>query len=81
MPLTTKIIKNAQPGINAKGNLTDKPYKIGDSGGLFLLVTPAGGKWWRFKYRFLGKENLISLGTYPLVSLTEARAKRDEFRA
>lgn len=81
MPLTTEIIEEAQPGINTRGNLTDKPYKIGDAGGLFLLVTPTGGKWWRFKYRYDGKEKQLSFGTFPLVSLTEARGKRDAFRA
>jgi len=45
MPLTKKAIANAKPGINAKGMRTDKPYKLGDSGGLFLLVTPTGSKW------------------------------------
>jgi len=69
MCLTIKIIKEAQPGINTQGNLTNKPCKIGDSGGLFLLVTPTGGKWWRFKFRYGGKEKQLSLGTYPLVSL------------
>ncbi|MCH8933622.1 MAG: DUF4102 domain-containing protein, partial [Nitrospinae bacterium] len=81
IPLTLNIIEDAQPGINTKGNLTDRPYKIGDSSGLFLLVTPSGGKWWRFKYRFGGKEKLLSLGTYPEVGLDEARTKRDAFRA
>ncbi len=81
MPLTTKIIEEAPPGINNTGIPTNKPYKIYDSGGLFLLIAPAGGKWWRLKYRFGGKEKLISLGTYPLVSLTEARQMRDTYRA
>lgn len=58
----------------------EKPYKITDGDGLFLLVTPAGGKWWRFKYRFGGKEKLLSLGTYPEVSLVDAREKRDAAR-
>jgi hypothetical protein len=80
-PLTTKSIEDAQPGINLQGNPTDKSYKLYDSKGLFLQVAPAGGKWWRFKYRYGGKENLLSLGTYPLVSLNEARKKRDRFRA
>jgi len=80
MPLTTKIIEHAQPRINTKGTLTDKPYKIFDSGGLFLRVTPASGKWWRFKYRYGGKEKQLFLGVYPEVSLTEAREKRDAFR-
>jgi hypothetical protein len=44
------------------------------------LVSPAGGKWWRFKYRLWGKEKLISLGTYPEVSLAQARGRRDQAR-
>ncbi len=67
--LTDKAIRNAKPG--------SKPYKKADSFGLYLLVTPAGGKWWRFKYRFGGKENSLSLGTYPATSLKQAREKRD----
>src|SRR5271168_31558 len=54
-----------------------KPYKMYDSGGLFLLVMPNGGKWWRFKYRFNNKEKLLSLGTYPDISLKAARDRRD----
>jgi integrase len=54
-----------------------KPYKMYDSGGLFLLMMPNGGKWWRFKYRFNHKEKLLSLGTYPDISLKEARERRD----
>src|SRR5271168_678024 len=54
-----------------------KPYKMYDSGGLFLLITPSGGKWWRFKYRFNNKEKLLSLGTYPDISLKTARDRRD----
>ena len=73
MPLTDTAIKNAKPG--------DKPIKLSDEKGLFLLVTPNGGKWWRFKYRFGGKEKLLSLGTYPQTGLKEARARRDEARA
>ena len=69
MPLTDTAIRRAK----AK----KKPYKMFDSGGLFLIVNPAGGKWWRFKYRFEGKEKLLSLGTYPEVSLKEAREKRE----
>ena len=51
-----------------------------DSDGLFLLVNPTGGKWWRFKYRFAGNEKLLSLGTYPEVSLKDARVRRDAER-
>jgi hypothetical protein len=51
-----------------------------DGGGLYLEVRPAGGKWWRFKYRFGGKEKLLALGTYPDVSLKQARDRRDTAR-
>lgn len=57
-----------------------KPYKMFDSGGLYLLITPNGGKWWRFKYRFNNKEKLLSLGTYPDISLKAARDRRDQER-
>lgn len=57
MALTDTSIRNAK----AK----DKPYKLGDSGGLFLLVQPSGGKLWRFKYRVDGREKKLGLGTYP----------------
>ena len=42
-----------------------KPTKLADERGLYLLLTPSGGRWWRFKYRYAGKEKLLSLGTYP----------------
>ena len=45
-----------------------------------MQVTPNGGKWWRFKYRYLNKEKLLALGTYPEVTLAEARQKRDDAR-
>jgi integrase len=54
----------------------DKPYKLADGGGLFLLVQPNGSKLWRMKYRFAGKEKLLSFGTYPAVSVSAAREKR-----
>lgn len=54
----------------------DKPYTLFDGHGLFLLMNPNGRKEWRFKYRFHGKEKLISWGTYPEVSLAKARACR-----
>lgn len=72
MPLTDIAIRTAKPGA--------KPAKLFDERGLFLLVTPAGGKWWRLKYRFEAKEKLLSLGTYPDVSLKEARERRDAAR-
>jgi hypothetical protein len=61
MPLTDTAIKKAKA--------QDKPYKLVDSGGLFLYVTTAGGKSWRLKYRIEGKEKLMTLGLYPEVTL------------
>ena len=57
-----------------------KQVTLFDGGGLFIVLTPAGGKLWRFKYRFGGKDKLLSLGSYPEISLAEARAKRAVFR-
>ncbi len=57
---------------------TDKPQKLSDGGGLFLLVTVQGGKLWRLAYWFTGKQKTLSIGEYPIVSLTDARAKREE---
>lgn len=70
MPLTDALARATNP--------SDKPVKMADGGGLFLLVTPAGGKYWRMKYRYNGKEKLLALGVYPDVSLKEARLKRSE---
>jgi integrase len=58
----------------------DKQYKLTDGQGLYLLVMPSGGKWWRFKYRFGGKEKLLAFGTYPEISLADARERRDAAR-
>jgi len=58
----------------------EKPQRFFDGGGLYLEVSPAGGKWWRQKYRFLGKEKRLAHGTYPDVSLAEARDRRDAAR-
>lgn len=80
MSLTDTAIRHAKPGMSPSGNMTTKPYKMGDTGGLYLEVAPAGGKWWRFKYRFDGKEKRMSLGVYPDVSLKDARQRRDEAR-
>ena len=59
----------------------EKSRKLYDERGLYLEISPAGGKWWRLKYMFAGKEKRISLGTFPDTTLAMARAKRDEFRA
>lgn len=80
MPLTDTAIRNAKPGITPAGKETGKPYKMGDAGGLYLEVAPSGGKWWRLKYRFDGKEKRLSLGVYPDVGLKDARQRRDDAR-
>lgn len=72
MALTHVAIKNAKP--------KEKAYKLSDEKGLFLLITPSGGKYWRVKYRFGGKEKQLALGVSPEVSLAEAREKRDKAR-
>jgi len=59
----------------------ERPYKLFDERGLYLLVQPSGGRWWRLKYRLAGKERGLSLGTYPDTSLKTARQRRDEARA
>jgi len=71
-PLTDKEIRAAKP--------KEKAYKLFDGGGLFLSVPKSGQKRWRLKYRFNGKEKLLSLGTYPTVSLSDARKKREELK-
>lgn len=73
MPLTDTAIKNMSALI--------KPRKLFDGGGLYLLITPSGGKYWRFKYRFGGNEKSLSLGIYPEVTLATARSLREEARA
>jgi integrase len=80
MPLTDTAIRNAKPGLTPKGAKTEKPYKLGDAGGLYVEVTPTGGKYWRLKYRIGGKEKRLSLGVYPDVPLAKARERRDEAR-
>ena len=72
MPLTDAAIKNAKP--------SRKPVRIFDAGGLYLEVAPSGGKWWRRKFRYQGKEKRLSVGIYPDVSLRDARERRDELR-
>ncbi len=69
---TALAVQNAKP--------REKPYVLTDSIGLHLLVKPSGTKVWRLRYRFGGKQNMISLGLYPEVSLATAREKRDQAR-
>ncbi|AOF01640.1 integrase [Serratia surfactantfaciens] len=72
MPLTDIKVKTAKP--------MEKAYKLADGGGMYLLVKPNGSKYWRLKYRFAGKEKMLSIGVYPDVSLADAREKRKEAR-
>lgn len=72
MKLTDMAIKRAKP--------KEKAYTLADGNGLSLLVDTNGSKGWRYRYQFGGKTKMISLGIYPVVTLTEARAKRDEAR-
>jgi hypothetical protein len=72
MPLTDVAIRRAKPA--------DKPQKLSDAGGLYLYITMAGAKSWRWKYRFGGKEKVLALGLYPDVSLANARDARDDAR-
>ncbi|WP_260599895.1 Arm DNA-binding domain-containing protein [Sphingomonas endolithica] len=60
-----------------KARGAEKPYKLTDGGGLFLLVSPTGNRSWRMKYRFGGKEKLLTFGTYAHVSLIKAREERE----
>lgn len=73
MKLTDEVINTARHGV--------KPTKLTDGHGLYVLLSPTGGKWWRFKYRFCDKHKQFSLGVYPKVSITEARAKHAIYRA
>jgi len=72
-PLTDTAVRTIKP--------SKKPKKLFDGGGLFLLITPAGGKLWRLKYRLGGTEKLLAIGKYPQLSLAEARQKRDDAKA
>ena len=88
MALTDTAVRNAKPGTKPDKDeegksilvAVDGPYKLFDERGLFLLVTPGGGKWWRLRYKFDGKEKLLSLGVYPDVGLKDARTRRDDAR-
>lgn len=72
MALSDSAIRGAKPRA--------KPHRITDSQGLYIEISPAGGKLWRFKYRFAGKEKRLALGAYPEISLKDARERRDEAR-
>ncbi|MEE9913540.1 MAG: integrase arm-type DNA-binding domain-containing protein [Deltaproteobacteria bacterium] len=72
IPLTDMKVLKAKP--------KDKPASFFDGGGLYLLVTPTGGKLWRFKYRFNKQEKKLALGSYPEISLLDARQRREDAR-
>lgn len=72
MPLTDTRIRNTKP--------KSKPYKLSDGGGMYLLVKPDGGRYWRLDYRFVGKRRTLALGVYPTVTLSDARTSRQEAR-
>lgn len=72
MPLTLAKLHDAKPRA--------KPYKLADGLGLYVLVTPTGSRLWRFKYRHDGRERLLAFGAFPEVTITEARARRDDAR-
>jgi len=73
MALTDTRIRNARP--------EEKAYKLSDGGGMYLLITPDGRRYWRLDYRFAGKRRTLALGVYPIVSLSNARARREDARA
>ena len=68
-----RLTDTALKGLKAR----EKPYKKADGGGLYVLVNSDGSKYWRFKYRYRSKEKLLSMGTYPTVSLKKARDRRE----
>ena len=72
MPLSVVAISKAKP--------KDKPYKMFDGGGLYLFVQPTGAKWWRYKYRFAGKEKVLPIGVFPEVDLRAARDRHFQAR-
>ena len=72
MPLTDRAIKALKP--------SEKPRKVSDGGGLYLLVHPNGSRYWRLKYRVAGREKTFAIGVYPDVTLAAARRRRDEAR-
>lgn len=70
MPLTDITVRNAKS--------TEKAQKLSDAGGLYLMVHANGSKYWRLKYRFLGKEKVLAIGVYPLITLSDARTRRED---
>ena len=71
--LTDKNVRDAKP--------QERPYKLADGAGMYLLIRPDGSRYWRLKFRFGGREKLLALGTYPAVTLKEARKRRDDAKS
>lgn len=72
MALTETAIRNAKP--------SERPYKLADGGGLYLLINPIGSRLWRLKYRIGGREKVLAIGAYPDIHLAKARERRTEAR-
>lgn len=72
MALSSLALSKAKP--------REKPYKLADGHGLYLLITPQGGRYWRMNYRFDGKAKTMAMGVFPLITLAEAREKREAAR-
>ena len=72
MALTDTKVRSAKP--------QEKEYTLVDGDGMFLLIHPNGSKYWRFRFRFGGKQHLMAFGVYPETSLADARQKREEAR-
>jgi hypothetical protein len=72
MPLSNLQVKNAKP--------KEKPYKLADERGLYLLINPNDSKLWKMKYRYEGREKKLSFGKYPDITLSQARDMRDDAR-
>lgn len=69
MALTDIKVRSVKP--------SDKPFKLTDGEGMHLLVNPNGAKYWRLQYRFGGKQKMLALGVYPIVTLADARKRRE----
>ena len=73
-----KLIKHLSDAKARAAKPKEKEYKLFDGGGLYLLITPSGGKSWYLKYRYEGKEKKVSIGPYPKISVEDARIRKAE---
>ena len=79
MPILTDTVVRAKTHKDKSGNIREKPYKLADGGGMYLLVNQAG-RYWRFDYRYIAKRRTLALGTYPDITLAQARERHLEAR-